>query len=602
MFTWVDKTYVSCWRVTEEEQVMKKRVNRMRTRRLSIRSKILIPCLILNALVCMFVGVNNYFSARGQLIDAAQAQVSLAAKAATDKIDGDALAALKAGDENTEAYQKMYKELNILRHGTDIIYIYTMGMQDGKVHYILDADESENHYKIYEDATEGVTEYMLQCFETQEPIVEEHINISEGSAVISAFYPIFDSKGAFVGILGADYNAGTIQNGVDILKNLTMKIGGIFIAISAVVLFILTGRLRRGLGSVNYKVEDLAGSNGDLTKKLDIHSGDELELIADKMNGFLEHLRQVIMQLAESSALLQDSSGNVKGNITQAAEKINEVSATMEEMSAMMEETSASLEQIGDYSDYMKELVEEVEEGAHAGIVMAEEIGSRADNLLKEAVAAKTKTGNMVAKIETGMAQKIHQSKEVEKIQVLTNDILNIAYQTNLLALNASIEAARAGEHGRGFAVVADEIGKLANNSGEIAGQIQEISHAVIKAVNELAEEAGKMLEFVRDNVLQDYDELVLTGEKYNQDAELTNQFMTEFIEKAVKLKLEIAHIAESIDGISIATEENAKGIENVTTSATELVQNMSMVEKEAGQNLEIVEQLNGVIGQFKYQ
>ncbi len=57
----------------------------------------------------------------------------------------------------------------------------------------------------------------------------------------------------------------------------------------------------------------------------------------------------------------------------------------------------------------------------------------------------------------------MEQSKAVQKINVLTDNIKDISSQTNLLALNANIEAARAGEAGRGFAVVASEIGTLAS-------------------------------------------------------------------------------------------------------------------------------------------
>lgn len=102
-----------------------------------------------------------------------------------------------------------------------------------------------------------------------------------------------------------------------------------------------------------------------------------------------------------------------------------------------------------------------------------------------------------------------------EKINELTNNILNIASQTNLLALNASIEAARAGEAGRGFAVVADEIRNLAENSRDTANDIQNISVLVTEAVRVLSENAEEMLKFVGTDVIKDYDGFVDVVNQY---------------------------------------------------------------------------------------
>lgn len=573
-----------------------------RTRRLSIRSKILIPCLLLNLVACLMIGWSMYSRARNELVHAAQDEAGFASQVALEKVDGDALAAQMPGDETTEAYQEMCQALNDLRGSSNILFLYTLSERDGKICYILDTDESAGHNMIEEDATEDLTPFMTKCFENQNLVVEDYINESDGTPVISAFQPIYDSGGQFVGILGADYDATNIQNSLNVLERRGVIIVGFFLVLSLFVILIVTGRISRGLFVVNRKVADLNSSDGDLTKQLDIHSGDELELIADKMNQFLNSLREVIVKIADSSRMLQDSSGNVSENISAAASQLTEVSATMEEMSAMMEETAASIHQIGEISSRMEELVTEIRNRAGDGFDLAAEIDNRAGKLLEEAVSSKENTENMTGRIEENMNQKMAQSREVEKIQGLTDDILSIASQTNMLALNASIEAARAGEHGRGFAVVADQIGKLAGNSGEIAGQIQDISNSVIRAVNELAREAGGMLDFVRTDVMKDYDGLVTTAERYKEDAGTTRGFMEEFRETAGLLKNEIDHVTEALDGIAIATEENAKGIENVTNSTNALVKNVNNVEGEARQNLDIAAELNTIIGQFKYE
>ncbi len=573
-----------------------------KTRKLSIRMKILIPCLLLNLVACVMIGLSLYGRASEELIAAAQNGAGFAAQVAAGRLDVDAVRDFRPGDEETEVYQKVRREMNELRQDSPILYLYTMAEENGSYVYVLDTDESEDRYGIFHDAGEDMNSYMEQCFTTREQVVEPSINESDEDLVLSAYLPIYDSEGVFVGILGADYDASSIQDSLNGLKHRCILIVTVFLLLGYGVIFFVTSRISKSLMAVDAKVGDLNSSDGDLTKTLDITSGDELELIADKMNAFLGHLREVVVKIARSSEILQDSSGNVSHNIADAAQQLSEVSATMEEMSAMMEESAASLQQIYGHATHMEELVEVVQSRASEGFDMTKEISARAQASLEDSVKAKENTSGMMQQIEQSVYRKMEEAREVERIQGLTSDIMNIASQTNLLALNASIEAARAGEHGKGFAVVADEIGKLAADCGKTAGQIQEISNTVIHSVSALASETTRMLDFVSENVMHDYDELVDTERRYHEDADTMRSFMEEFSSRAQEMRQEITHITEVMDGLSSATEENARGIENVTASTTLLVKNVNNVEEQAGQNLEVVEQLNGIIDQFKYE
>ncbi len=194
----------------------------------------------------------------------------------------------------------------------------------------------------------------------------------------------------------------------------------------------------------------------------------------------------------------------------------------------------------------------------------------------------------------------IKNSQKVGEISHLTADILDIAAQTNLLALNASIEAARAGEAGKGFAVVADEIRALAENAKISANNIQEISRAVIKAVETLASDAGTMLEFVDTTVLRDYDQFGQVTQSYREDSTRLEEVLSEFAVKAGSLNHSIGLMRDGMNGINTAVEEGAKGVVTVAETAADLVQNLGSINESVSDNGRISDALSQEVGRFR--
>lgn len=573
---------------------------KQKTRRLSIQVKILLPSMILVATICIMLGVSAYNSINAGMVEMGVEEATMAAQIATDVIDVDLVTTLEPGCEETEAYQTLLADLRAVQEKYGIAYLYTLYTDGSKVYYGVDTDKSELQAevgKIFEESYEEIS----KCFEGEEQ-VQDYIDYSEYGDVISSYMPIKNSDGEVVAVLGCDYDAANV---VARLKGMTKQVivmTIICVAIAMILLSVITASISKSLKKVNRKIYDLVHSEGDLTQKLDIRSGDELELIANNVNKLLEHIRSIMLNIAGNSTQLNNSSKVIVGNLSDEEMQITDVSATMEEMSASMEETSASLNQVNESIGAIYDAIESISESASHGKDASDDIMGKAAEIYTKAVKEKEQANLLVQEMADEVNEKIEKSRAVEEISTLTENIISITEQTNLLSLNASIEAARAGEAGKGFAVVAGEIGNLASNSAETATQIQKVSAEVITAVNELAEKAGKMLTFMDETAMNGYKKLLETSESYQNDVGGMNDMMQQFAEESAQVKGSIDSIKQAISDISIAVEESAKGVANVTEMSVELTTSVGDIGKEANSNMDIASQLDVEVNKFKLE
>lgn len=572
-----------------------------KTRGLSIKTKILMASNLVLIALCVLLGVNFYLNMREGMIAMAVEQAGIAATMAERQAeqDLDILSNLAPGDEQSEDYEKVLADFRQVKSDCHVKYLYTLTTDGQKVYYGVDTDERDERAVIGEEFEDSYEE--LQSVFGGEPYVQDYIDSSEGDGdLVSVYQPVLDSNGNVVCVLGCDYDASSVLKQLRTVLLRVLQIGVVGLIVSIVVLNLLVGRVTRGLRVVIQKLAELAHSGGDLTKKLENHSGDEMELITDNINDLLKYIRDIMLQISQNSTRLNQSTQVVAGNLTSAGVNITDVSATMEEMSAAMEETSTALNRIQgtirDAYGFTKEMYGKAEEGNG----YAREIQKRAELLKTKAETEQQNAQQKAEEIGDSVNQKIEQSKSVAEINVLTENILSITDQTNLLALNASIEAARAGEAGKGFAVVAGEIGKLASDSAAAAEKIRAVSADVITSVEGLAMEAEQMLTFMEETALGGFRELLAASENYSQDAESIHAIMTRFSQEAKDLQNSVDQIKNSVESVSIAVEESAKGIVNVSEMSVELNGSVDDIGKEASENQKIAEILNSEVNKFK--
>ncbi len=347
-------------------------------------------------------------------------------------------------------------------------------------------------------------------------------------------------------------------------------------------------------------VDKIGNNEGDLTERIPVKTKDEIGQMSEGINSFIEQLQNVMRKLKSESEELMISAGTVRDEISKSNENAENVSAAMEEMSASIEEISATLSQIAHGSESISGQIEDVNGRVQNGADLVKTIKSHAGSMHQNTVDSKETAIKIISEIRTAVDEALIESRNVEKINGLTGEILDITSQTNLLSLNASIEAARAGEAGRGFAVVADEIRVLADNSAQTASNIQNISNVVISAVEKLAKNSENMLKFIDEKVMKDYDDFVGVAGQYEKDADDINEILSNVAANTNEISSTMQAMNTGIGDISVAVDENAKGVTSVAENAVSLVEAFTNIQKETESNQEISSKLTDEVNRFK--
>ena len=386
-------------------------------------------------------------------------------------------------------------------------------------------------------------------------------------------------------------------------SNSRMAIIGIAVVMEVILILVLTliiasivKPLKKSLTHINEIAQ------GDFSKEFEqdlLKRKDDFGQLADSLEKMRSEMKELIGEVKSEALEITGMVQEIDTSIRALDDQIENVSATTEELAAGMEETAASSEEMNAMSHEIESAAKSIAERSQDGANEADEIRERAVKIKKDTDENDRRTRSIHEEINESLTKALEDIKVVDQINVLAKSIMDITGQTNLLALNASIEAARAGEAGKGFAVVADEIRVLAEQSKAAVAHIQEVTGNVTAAVENLANDAERLLEFVGNDVVESLGGFAEMANSYNSDAANVDSLVTDFSASSEQLLASINGVMDAISDVSKTATEGATGTTDIAEKVGNVVQEAEAIKQKAETTYHSAEKLQKNVERF---
>ena len=386
-------------------------------------------------------------------------------------------------------------------------------------------------------------------------------------------------------------------------SNSRMAIIGIAVVMEVILILVLTliiASIVKPLKKSHTHISEMA--QGDFSKEFEqdlLKRKDDFGQLADSLEKMRSEMKELIGEVKSEALEITGMVQEIDTSLQALDDQIENVSATTEELAAGMEETAASSEEMNAMSHEIESAAKSIAERSQDGANEADEIRERAVKIKKDTDENDRRTRSIHEEINESLTKALEDIKVVDQINVLAKSIMDITGQTNLLALNASIEAARAGEAGKGFAVVADEIRVLAEQSKAAVAHIQEVTGNVTAAVENLANDAERLLEFVGNDVVESLGGFAEMANSYNSDAANVDSLVTDFSASSEQLLASINGVMDAISDVSKTATEGATGTTDIAEKVGNVVQEAEAIKQKAETTYHSAEKLQKNVERF---
>ena len=570
----------------------------MKTRKIGIFTQLFILLAVLLLIGNSTLGYLSYMRSEDVLFKQIQTNAKNIAQCTAQNVSGDLLNMINVGEEDSRKYAIIIEELALFRDNADVEYIYTLRKTgDNQFIFVVDSDPEEP--ASIGDVCES-TDALNETFSKQITTADEEAFEDEWGTHISAYSPILD-KDTVVGAVGVDISANWIEEQMQGLRNLVFITFAATYITSVFVLLLIMNRFKKSMIKLNDKVLELASGSGDLTKEIDIYSGDELEVIAGNMNVFLGQIRSLVKDVAHSSESILKTGEELNNTIFHNNKVMSSMNTKIEDISNNMRHSADSSQVL---SQSLAESAEHISDFAKDVDELCKIVQKSNENAQASSLMAKENRRNAIESIQV-LQKRMHEaSKDVQKIEQvkqIASQIGDIASQTKMLSLNAQIEAARAGTMGAGFAVVATEVGHLSNDIDKSVSDINQINAQVLSAVSTLNEVLNEMIDFVSTDIVKDYDSFVSLGDEYGTTTDTIRAQMMEIGNQSTDISRNIADISTNVQEITSIVTLTADSANELTVSTNEIAESFESLSAASERNSDYSENLSEQVRKYKF-
>jgi len=511
--------------------------------------------------ISSLVGYAVYHTASEGLKKEVQSNLLSLAKSASNVLDGDLHEQItqpeQKGSETYEAARSNFFKL--LRANENIAFIYTVIPRNEKIFFILDSKiikpgEEDDTSGVMEEYTDA-TDTMKQALGTRTAMVEEEAYTDEWGTFLSGYAPIHNSKGEYLGIVGADIRL------TDYMARLAKIQHSLYLGMAIALL----AATICGIG-VYYARKRAINAEAMNHQQQERMAAMEISRVQEQQQAMEEAEKQKRAGLEE---MAQHFERSVKGMVSQVASAAVQMRAGAADVTSIASDTRERSGRVANLTNDTAQTTAQIAAAAEELSASIREIRAQTQRSSEVALDASGKAGSARDLIHT-------LAERSEKVNTIIGAITTIAGQINLLALNATIESARAGEAGKGFAVVASEVKNLATQvakaTDEITSQIHGMQEATQRSVDSVME-IIQIIETVSQNSRN-------VAEAVEQQSQVTGE-----------IARNIAHTSNGTQDISANIASVQEGAERTGSTAAQVLTSAENLAEQSAQLSEKVDQ-----------
>ncbi len=407
-------------------------------------------------------------------------------------------------------------------------------------------------------------------------------------------------------ITGSQWKLGVVCPTSHVWGSLVVMI--VVAVVTALVIIILVaafmaGLIGRTLAPVQMLKQFASGDfseNAVVEKEIPSQYKNEIEQIKTATVEVKQQIRGIILNTKEEAENINSIAEGTSARMTVLDGDISTMAATAGEVMRQTAEAKELAERIKFTGEELGKAIDNVARKAGEAADQSGAIMSRAGKQHEASQKSAEEAVNLCSSTMEELSTAISQSQKVKEIDTLTEEILAISSQTNLLALNASIEAARAGEAGKGFAVVADEIRQLADHSKDAVDQIRRVTDDVVHSVAFLSESSEKLLTFMNEKVMKDYQGMTELAGMYEKDAAFYSDISSDLGASSQEMSASMEGISDSLTTITGLVGDIAEYMKGMEQSAADSNESSRAVLAQMEELSGLSEQLKQTVASFK--